>query len=214
MTDLLLAVVVDIVGSRRLDDRARAQRAIQDVFLQVEATWPAEQPLRPTVGDEFQVVYADVATALRATTLARLLFPAEVDCRFGLGWGEVTDIDAGQDALIQDGSAWWRARAAIDEAHRREDKRQPYLRSWFEGESPQDGDAIVNALLTLRDHTIDQMRNPRQRQLAAGALLGRSQESMAADVGISQSAVSQNLQRSGGAALVSALDLLAGAPTR
>lgn len=214
MTDQLLAVVVDIVGSRRLDDRVQAQRAIEDVFRQVEAAWPAEQAMRPTVGDEFQVVYSDVATALRATTLARLLFPMEVDCRFGLGWGEVVDVDAGQEVIIQDGSAWWRARAAIDEAHRREDGRQPYLRSWFEGGSPQDGDAIVNAFLTLRDHTIGQMGRPRQRQLAAGALLGRSQESMAAEAGISQSAVSQNLQRSGGAALVSALDLFEGVTTR
>jgi len=214
MTHQLLAVVIDIVGSRRLDDRTRAQRAIQDVLLLVEAAWPAVQPPRPTVGDEFQVVYADLATALRATTLARLRFPEGVDCRFGLGWGEVEDIDAGQAAIIQDGSAWWRARAAIEEAHRREDGRQPYLRSWYEGASPQDGDAIVNAFLTLRDHTIDQMRKPRQRQLAAGALLRRSQASLADEAGISQSAVSQNLQRSGAAALVSALELLAGGQSR
>jgi DNA-binding CsgD family transcriptional regulator len=48
----------------------------------------------------------------------------------------------------------------------------------------------------------------RERRLAAGLLQGRTQAELASQEGISQSAVSQSLQRSGASALRAGLDAL------
>lgn len=200
MATTAVALIVDIVRSRELDDRRRAQASIEETFATVHQGTAVVEPLWATVGDEFQAVYPDVASGLRATALARLLLPEEVDCRFGLGLGDVEDVAAGAAGPIQDGSAWWCAREAIDEAHRRESAGNPYLRTWFVS---HDGavDAVTNAYLLLRDQAITDMR-PRERRLAGGALLGRAQAELGKVEGITQSAVSQSLRRSGGAALL------------
>lgn len=241
MTDFV-ALIVDIVRSRDLADRAAAQSAIPEAFDIAVDGARIPQSLRSTVGDEFQAVFSDVSSALRVTGLLRLSLPDGVDCRFGFGRGEVRDVAdrnaEGRDVAagdvaarnvkgrdvegwdvdardaedrsggtIQDGSAWWRARQAIEEAHRREDRKNPALRGWFISETPSsEFDALVNAFLLMRDSVIGPMR-ARERRLAAGALLGRSQSDLARDEKITQPAVSQNLQRSGGAALLAAQQL-------
>jgi DNA-binding CsgD family transcriptional regulator len=53
----------------------------------------------------------------------------------------------------------------------------------------------------LRDHLISAMK-PRERRVAAASLLGDAQADIAEAEGITQSAVSQSLRRSGGAALL------------
>jgi hypothetical protein len=203
-----VALIVDIVRSRELNDRAAAQSAVVEAFRVSDEIVPFRQSLWPTVGDEFQAVFSGVEQALRATTVARLLLPPEVDCRFGLGLGDLRDIASEPGGPIQDGSAWWRAREAIDEAHRREDRSNPYLRSWFISHRPE---PVVNSYLLLRDHTITGM-GVRQRRVTAGMLLGRSQSDIAVREGISQSAVSQSLRRSGGAAILAADRLLEEVP--
>ena len=209
MTPYPVALIVDIVKSRELVDRAGAQRDILTAFRAADDARNFREPLWATAGDEFQAVFDTAADALRATAIAQLLLPDGLECRFGLGQGEITAVDAASEqSRIQDGPAWWVARQAINEAHRREDRSNPYLRTWFiSAESADAADAVINSYLLVRDQTISTM-NARQRRLAAGALLGRSQSDLAKDEGITQSAVSQNLQRSGGAALVAAHSVL------
>jgi len=202
-----VGLIVDIVKSRELEDREAAQAAILGAFSRAHELRAFRQPLEATVVDESQAVFDELRTAVWATAVARLLLPAGVDCRFGLGRGEIRDVGPGAAGVIQDGPGWWRARAAIDEAHERQDRRNPYLRTWFVGESEEDG--IVNAMLLVRDQAIDGMK-PRERRIAAGALLGRPQVEIAADEGVTQSAVSQSLRKSGGAALVAADLAMAG----
>lgn len=206
MATTAVAVIVDIVRSRELADRQGAQEAIQQAFGAAHEATRAIEPLWATVGDEFQAVYSDVGPALRATTLARLLLPVGVECRFGLGLGDVLEVATGPAGPIQDGSAWWFAREAVEEAHRRESQGAPYLRSWFVSDDPRT-DAVTNAYLLLRDHAMTDMK-PRERRLTAGVLLGRSQAELGKAEGITQSAVSQNLRRSGGAALLAGYQLL------
>lgn len=209
MTSSNVAVLVDIVRSRELDDRAGAQGAVRRAFDLAGHGSEAGvvRSLWPTVGDEFQAVYTDVAAALRATAVVRLALPEEVDCRFGLGRGDIREIEQSGSGSIQDGSAWWNARAAIEEAHRREDRRNPYLRGWFVSDD-RSGDGVVNAYLLMRDALIGGM-GPRERRLAGGVMLGRAQSELAGEEGISQSAVSQRLRKSGGAALLAAHQELA-----
>ncbi|QJU53688.1 SatD family protein [Herbiconiux sp. KACC 21604] len=209
MNDTTVAVIIDIVGSRLLADRRAAQLAIEEAFSGIDRLSLHSQPIRPTVGDEFQALYPSLGSALRATLLARLVLPAEVDCRFGLGQGTVSAVGEGAAAAsIQDGPGWWRAREAIVEAHEREDGRTPSARSWFRADDEQSGlEALVNAYLLARDHVIGGM-NDRARRVTFATMTGRLQGDIAADEGITQSAVSQALRRSGGASLLATIDRL------
>lgn len=201
-----MAVIVDIVESRKIVDRREAQAGIVAGFSAVNRRLPGLQALHATVGDEFQAVYPTVPAALEATLLARLSLPDGIDCRFGLGYGSVVEVGEGSAGAVQDGSAWWLAREAIDAAHDREKSRTPSLRGWFR-DGVGDGalEPAVNAFLLARDHIVGSMK-ARARRLTFGALCGLRQDQLAAQEGITQSAVSQALRRSGGASLIAAID--------
>ena len=199
-----VGLIVDIVGSRRLPDRAVAQGAIVAAFAAAHRVRPAEMPLWATVGDEFQARYLRIGDALATTALVRLTLPEGIDCRFGIGRGSAREVETSPAGSIQDGSAWWHARAAISTAHRLQSHGHPSLRTWF---SSDDAllTAAINASIVQRDQALSRMKS-RERRLAAGLLMGRSQARLAADEGISQSAVSQALARSGASALSEGLE--------
>ncbi|MGO4536109.1 SatD family protein [Leifsonia sp. 2MCAF36] len=210
--NVTVALITDIVGSRDLANRSAAQDEIRAVFARADRSFPPEESLWATVGDEFQARYPDLGAALGAIALVRLSLPEGLDCRFGLGVGEATEIEPGRDGnAIQDGSAWWRAREAIVTAHRRQDRGQPSVRTWFVAEDSS-LTAAANALLLQRDHTIGRMK-ARERRLAAGLLEGRTQTELAQQERIAQPAVSQTLHRSGAIALEAGIELFRKAAT-
>src|SRR5689334_2276180 len=127
---MVIATIADIVGSRRLADRGEAQRSIDSTIAQVEKRLPlAAEPLRPTVGDELQAVYATLDDALASLLLIQLALPDGVECRFGLGIGEVDAFDSASGRL-QDGPGWWAARAAIEAVHAKQQRAAPSARTW------------------------------------------------------------------------------------
>lgn len=207
MASSRVAVIADLVGSRLLADRRTAQTTFAETFAAVDAQVAHESPLRATVGDEFQGVYPTIAHALEATLLARLALPEGLDCRFGLGFGDVIDVGTSDRGVLQDGTGWWLARDAIVEAHKRESTRTPSLRSWFRSDDNPQTEALVNSYLLSRDHVVASM-SARARRLAYGAIQNRSQAELAESEGITQSAVSQSWRRSGGANLLAAIDEL------
>lgn len=190
------ALIVDIVASRRTEDRAAAQAAVHDVFAHVNKHIAPLEPLWSTAGDEFQAMYASPELAAAATTLVRLA--SDVDVRFGIGTGESSVVSGeADDVPIYDGTAWWNARRAIDTAHKTAGKSGT-ARTWVEAEAGARTD--LNAALLLRDELIGAMK-PRERRIAHGLLIGEYQQHIADREGISQSAVSQSAKRSGAATL-------------
>lgn len=207
-----VVVTADIVGSRRLTDRASAQRALDGAIARVEHDLPsAVRPLRPTVGDEQQGVYPTLNAALAALLLLRLALPDDVDCRFGLGVGEIGAVPSAHGA-IPDGPGWWAARAAIEHVHALQQRTVPAVRTWVradegEGDATRSALPFVNAYLLARDQLIDDMTE-RTRRLTYGRCLDSTQRELAEAEGLSQSAVSQALAASGAAALVEGFRLL------
>lgn len=203
---MAITVTADIVGSRQLADRAGAQRQIDETVLRVETAMPlAAQPLLPTVGDEQQGVYPTLPSALLATLLLRLALPEGIDLRFGIGVGTV-DMIAARGGALPEGPAWWAARAAIDHVHDLQQRRAPLSRTWVvaavgQDEVPMGEIRLANAYLLARDELVGAM-SERSRRLTYGRCLGQTQAALAAEEGISQSAVSQALRTAGAAALI------------
>lgn len=207
------ALIGDLVGSRKQSDRAAVHRALAGAIDAVNDETDPVTPLRITVGDEYQGCFARVGEALAAALRMRLLLAPVVDVRHGIGWGSVKVLS--QQPRVEDGSAWWAARDAIEEAEKlaaRAGSRS--VRTVFrlpEGasrEAPYDEPlvAAVNAALLLRDEAVAGLGTSGVAVLT-GLLEGRTQKSLAADLRISTSAVSQRYRR-GIATILHAGDLL------
>lgn len=209
---MTVAVIADIVASRLLDDRAGAQRAIAEAVADAERALPlAAAPLTAVVGDEFQGEYPSLSAALASLLLVRLALPDGVDCRFGLGVGEVRPIDLGE-RTVPEGPAWWAARSAIEHVERLQQRAAPLARTWIalaeeEDAAMSESVSLATAYALSRDQLISAM-SERSRRLTRGRCLGRSQRDLAEAEGISQSAVSQALAAAGSAALVEGFEAL------
>ncbi|MFZ0140025.1 MAG: SatD family protein [Aeromicrobium sp.] len=209
-----VALIGDLVGSRRSASRSEVQQSLVDALAVTNELTPSVQELAPTIADEFQGVYDDVGSALRASLVVRLALPADVDCRCGIGVGTLEFVGTAEYGHTQDGPAWWAARDAIVEAKRRESGQNKRLRSWIvvpetEGGSTDEGVdvGLVNAFLLCRDELVSRL-DARQRRLVLGVLRGTSQKDLAATEGISPSAVSQSLHRAGAFSIIGATELV------
>jgi hypothetical protein len=182
-------LIGDLVGSRRLADRAGAQGRLAEALEHTNAALAPAQRLEPTVGDEFQGGFATLVDAVLAALLVRLAVRSVVDVRCGIGHGDVTVHDATRRPLLQDGPGWWAARDALDQLgeHQR-------WRTWVVA----DGADAINAFLLCRDQLVDRL-NDRGADMLALALLGRSQKQIAESLGVTASAVSQQFARGVGA---------------
>lgn len=212
---MVVAVIADIVGSRRLRSRSQAQRVFDETIARVEKAHPqADQPLRPTVGDEQQGVYRTLDDALVSLLLLQLALPDGIEFRFGLGIGEIRPVQS-EHRELSDGPGWWAARDAIEIVHSRQQRAVPSSRTWIVGAPDQTEvmDVVIrsaNAYLLARDQIIAGM-SERERRLAYGRVNGVSQTALAEQEGITQPSVSKALRSSGAAALIDGLNLFRGA---
>lgn len=207
---LMAALLGDLVGSRRSEDRAGLHARVQRALSEANTRLSPLVPLRLTVGDEYQGGFATVGEAVRATLRLRLALATDV--RHGIGWGGAELLQ--DEPRVEDGPAWWVARDAIvaveEEAARPASRwrRTSYRRA--EGTGGADP-ATLEAMLILRDRAVADL-DDRGLHLLQGLLDGRTQRDLADDLGISASAVSQRVRADGLAAIVAADDALAAAP--
>ena len=215
---LRYAVIADIVGSRTLTNRAGAQRTFEAALERASEGLALLQAPYPTVGDEFQAVAYTLEDALLLTLRAQLLLPSQLQLRFGIGAGRIEEFASGahrqvpargrgaESAALQDGSAWWAARAAINRAHDVQDASNPFIRTWFmahasvESEFSSHCQTCINAMLSLRDHSILKL-SARHRRITASLLLGKTQVEIARAEKLSQQAIS-DFARGTGAGLI------------
>jgi hypothetical protein len=187
-------LIGDVVGSRGSMDRRALHHDLTAALRTVARN--AIDPPAFTVGDEFQGSYPSVGDAVSAAWTLRLAVAPEVDVRFGIGWGSVSVLD--DVTGIQDGPGWWSARAAIEwtaEAQRQPGLalvRMTYRNAADDGPPPE----AVNAALMCRDHMFGSL-DERSIRILRGLVSNRSKKELAAEEGISPSAVSQRASRDG-----------------
>ena len=202
------ALIGDLVGSRTSLDRADLHARLEGALREVNARVPPLRPLWITAGDEFQGTYATVGAAVQASLLIRLRLVPEHDVRHGIGWGNTAVLD--DAGGIEDGPAWWAARAGIEAAARAE--RSAAGRSQRTAYALADGavgpdPGLVNAGLVLRDERVSGL-SARSLSVLRGLLSAMTQRDIAESLGISASAVSQRVRADGLAALVTAHELM------
>jgi hypothetical protein len=201
------ALIGDLVGSRRSVDRGALHRRLEEVLAGVNERLTPRSPLRVVAGDEFQGVFDDLGEAIAATLLIRLALAPVSGVRHGVGWGTLEVLV--EEPRIEDGPAWWAARAGIEAAAQGERGTGPAVRTAYvvaDGVAGPDP-AAVNAALTLRDVLVGGL-SPRSVSVLRGLLDGRSQREIADELGISSSAVSQRVRKDGLAAVVAAHSML------
>lgn len=183
------ALLVDQVESRATN-RSSNHALILEAIEATNDTVPALDPLRVTVGDEMQAVYATLGDALRASHFIRAELFDKAELRFGIGIGDVEVIDS--ERGIQDGSAWWRAREAIEAIEQLAlEPGTPGLRTGIRDERP-DANPLTTATVRLIDAQIFRLRSG-AREALRSLLTGHDNKTSAKLAGISPSANSQRI---------------------
>jgi hypothetical protein len=204
--NVLVAVIGDVIGSRRHPDRPALQNRLRHAFLVADQFVPATQPFAMTIGDEFQGLFETVDEATTATFVLQVVLTGSVGVRFGVGVGEVIRM-ADDGPYQQDGSAWWRAREAIDMVRSAERSRGTPAR-WATGlvGEGNGSTSIRQRYLQLRDHIVAGIDEV-DADIVVGLMQGQTQSAIAERLGIDKGAVSRRVGRHGIAALLFGIEV-------
>ena len=216
VSDEAIALIGDLVASREALDRHGLHTRLAASLETVNGLTDPVVPMRITVGDEHQGVFATLGAALAASMLLRLTMLPDHDIRHGIGRGALEVL--AEEPRVEDGPAWWAARAAIEQVAAAERTaavrglRTAYVVHHSDGDhDPSPEEAAVNAALLLRDQSVTGL-SPRSLSVLRGLLAGTTQRDLADDLGISPSAVSQRVRADGLGAIVAAHALMKGLP--
>jgi DNA-binding CsgD family transcriptional regulator len=181
---VFLALIGDVVRSRQSGDRAGLQARLAGAIERLNSLGESDivSGFVLTVGDEFQGLLASEAGLFGILAQLRAAaYPEEL--RFGLGIGPLS-TPLRQPAIGMDGPCFHRARAAVERAAANQTDVE------VEGSAPAPAFTIFASLqAALRSGWTD-----RQRQVLDLAMTGQSGRSIARQLGISPSAVSQHLR--------------------
>lgn len=205
-----MTVIGDLVGSRLSGDRTAAHERFARAIDAINAEYDPPVPLRITVGDEFQGIFASLGAAMSATLRLRMALLPDVDVRQGIGWGRVLVL--AESPRVEDGPGWWAARAAIEtvEAYERRAALRAVRTAYVAADdAPGPDPALVNATLMSRDLVVTGL-SERSMSVLDGLMRGRRQQEIADDLGISASAVSQRIRAEGIGILLAADELVQG----
>lgn len=195
MHKLYAALVGDVIASRQTGDREGLQHFLDKAMTRGNSVAPTVQPLRMTIGDEFQGLFNDVQSAISATLQIRLALLPAVDVRIGIGWGALEMVPK-DPPFGQDGPCWWRAREAIDEVKKSESSNAVPRSVRTLVKTGDDSQDLFNAYLVSRDH-ITAAWDEVDFEIARLHIEGTNQTSISRQVSLSQSSVSRRLQSHG-----------------
>lgn len=197
----VVALLGDLVGSRTVR-REQVHEKLLAAIAHTNHSVPHEDGLRVTVGDEIQGIYSTLGHALEAASLISGELFGIADMRFGAGGGDVSIID--EERGIQDGSAWWLAREAIEFVENLShlpgyEGVRTAIRDERPGAFPP-----ADALVRLVDAHLASLR-PGARRSLIGLLQGFDNVDVARAEGISPSANTQRVKNNDLRALADAI---------
>ena len=179
----------DVVQSREIDDRAAFRQRLEEACRDVTARYPDGLYTDVTVlkgVDEIGAVLTSIADVYRIVTdLADATMPDRI--RFALAYDQIDVGLDGTDVASMDGPAFHRADSLLERI-----ERTALLFDAAIDEPPLETAIAdeINLLLFLRQNRTDRQREIVERYETVG-----SQHAVAAELGISQQAVSNALGR-------------------
>lgn len=182
---MYLALIGDVVASRRTEDRARLQRRLGAgvAELNEELAAALAAPLRVVAGDEVQGLFSRPPALVDAVVrISDHLFPARI--AFGAGWGGLT-TDLASDVTMVDGPCFHRAREALEDGGR--------SGAWVRLRGgPDPLDEVASALFRL----MGELRAgwAEKQALYSRDARGRLQKEVAERHGVSPSVISESLK--------------------
>ena len=178
---LYCAIIGDIIGSRKLNDRQMIQRNFLEMAEDASRLFhkEIESPFTVTIGDEFQVLLKSLSVAPKVIEhVVKKMSPVELV--FGLGFGSITtDINPNM-AIGMDGPAFHFARKALEQAK----KKKPKIIY----KSDCIGTDMMNSL-NYFVQSCEERRTKRQQEVLEYLGQGYTQEAIAGRLGIKQQSV-------------------------
>lgn len=191
-----LALIADIVGSRKLINRGAVQRRLKGVLDDLNAN-PDQlaSPYTITLGDEFQAVFTG-ADRLFPDIFAIMAAVHPVELRFSIAVGPLeTPINPDQ-AIGMDGPVFYRARDLLEQM-----KEQDRV---LDVAGLTDADGLLNAALGLFNHQVRKWRANRL-DILQRLLQGWEVAAIADHLDITEQSVYKNIREG---ALESAIQLI------
>lgn len=183
----LIALIADIVNSRKIEDRDKFQQKLEDQLRALnKRNANLLSPYTLTLGDEFQAVYSKADNLFNDVwEIMSGLYPHKA--RFALGVGTLTTPVNPKRAIGMDGPAFHFARNGISEL-----KETSYLMK-IAGEEIPHLSLLNNCLYLVSQSAANWSAN--RFQVLTGLLKGWSRKKIAGQLGISTVAVYKNINK-------------------
>ncbi|MEJ2055088.1 MAG: SatD family protein [Calditrichaceae bacterium] len=184
-----IVLIGDIIASKEISNRLNFQKKFTDVLVKPNRTFHNSMisPLTLTIGDEFQAVLWEAAYMFNIMGMIERDIPS-VALRYGVGLGTIdTEINS-ESAIGMDGPAFHFARTAVEIA-RKEGKIFHF---------GCDDDVVterINVMLGWLDITLKKW-TPQRKEIFYQYNEKKTQKEIARMMGITQPAVSQNINDS------------------
>lgn len=117
MGELFIALIGDIVKSRKIEDRNNLQLTLENLLIKANKDYQnyIASKFLITLGDEFQALLYPSAPVYKIITyIVESMYPIQI--RFGLGFG-IISTPVKEIALGMDGPAFYMARKSLNIAH-------------------------------------------------------------------------------------------------
>lgn len=193
MQDIYLAMIGDIIGSRKLSDRNEAQLKLQEVLDLVNEKY-GEYILSNftiTIGDEMQGLLKPNAPVY--DILVNILeenYPVKI--RFGLGLGRLTTDNINREMSIgMDGPAFYLAREAIEKAHKQKGYSIVFKSEIHDSTKEEEINVTLGLLSIIRN-----LWNERFLSIIKLLRVGMKQKDIADELGVSQPYISELVNKS------------------
>lgn len=190
------AVIGDIKGSRKLENRKEVQERLQKVLDRLNRKYEEDivSSFLITLGDEFQGLLCSGKNILNMINEIKMeMYPVRL--RFGIGFGTITTDIRREMALGADGPGYYRAREAVEVLKEREKKNRPVPADLClkMDEEDRDKEVLLNTVFDLL-YVVEEGWTERQREIIWDMLVyGDGQQNTAARLSISQPTVQKAL---------------------
>lgn len=189
-----IAIIGDIVGSRRLKDRQAVQARFEKVLDAVSSNYETDlaSKFMITLGDEFQgLLKAGSQTMSIIDRIEREMHPVKV--RFGIGVGKITTAIHFEMPLGADGPAYYNARAMINEIKASESRKMaPRTNVQISIQDHPEHSEVLNTIFSLLT-VIKERWTHRQLEIINAYLQSGTQEKAAEKLNVRQENVQKSL---------------------